>query len=116
MIRRVLTNLLSNAIKFSQERGIAQIEVGGYENEHECVYYVKDNGSGFDMQYAGKLFTLFQRLQSDRDYEGTGAGLSIVKRIIERHGGRVWADSKVRRCNILFFASQIVIMTNYSAL
>ena len=103
MMRRVLTNLLSNAVKFTKERQAAMIEVGSYEEEHEYVYFVKDNGCGFDMQHSGKLFQLFQRLHSEADYEGTGAGLSIVKRIVERHGGRIWADSKVNEGATFYF-------------
>ena len=103
MIRRVFTNLLSNATKFAKERQTVTIEVGSYEKEQECVYYVKDNGSGFDMQCSDKLFGLFQRLHSDADYEGTGAGLSIVKRIVERHGGRVWAEGKVGEGATFYF-------------
>ncbi len=104
MMKRVLTNLLSNAIKFTKYRKNPAIELGSYEKENECVYYVKDNGVGFDMRFADKLFNIFQRLHSDSDYEGTGAGLSIVKRIIERHGGSVWAEGKVNEGATFYFS------------
>ncbi len=95
LMRLVLTNLLSNAIKFSQPREDARIEIGGRVEENENVYYVKDNGVGFDMQYAGKLFGIFQRLHRKEEFEGTGVGLAIVHRIMSKHGGRVWAEGKV---------------------
>ena len=94
MIRQVLANLLSNAIKFTKPKETALIEVGGTREENENIYYVKDNGVGFDMEDADKLFTIFQRLHSQKDFEGTGVGLVIVKRVIEKHGGRVWAEGR----------------------
>jgi len=95
MIRQVMVNLLSNAIKFTRPRSEAVIEVGGAAEAEENIYYVKDNGVGFDMHYADKLFDVFQRLHLQTEFEGTGVGLAIVKRIIERHGGRVWAEGTV---------------------
>jgi PAS domain S-box-containing protein len=103
LIRQVLINILSNAIKFSRHREVPLIEVGGYGEETENVYYVRDNGVGFDAQYHDKLFGVFQRLHSSADYEGTGVGLAIVQRVIHRHGGRVWAESKVNEGACFYF-------------
>ncbi len=94
MITQVLQNLLSNGIKFTQARDSALIEVGGYTEKDENVYYVKDNGIGFDMQLGDRLFGLFQRIHASKGVEGTGIGLVIVKNIIEKHGGRVWAEGR----------------------
>jgi len=91
MMNQVLLNLLSNAIKFTQTRDAAVIEVNGHTENDESIYYVRDNGIGFDMQLSDKLFGLFQRIHSSNEVEGTGIGLVIVKNIIEKHGGRVWA-------------------------
>jgi PAS domain S-box-containing protein len=95
MIRQILTNLLDNGIKFTNRRGRAVIEVGGTAEGDGNTYYVRDNGAGFDMRYSDKLFGVFFRLHSQEEFEGPGAGLAIVKRIIERHGGRIWAEGKV---------------------
>jgi PAS domain S-box-containing protein len=95
LIKQVITNILSNAVKFTGTRDPAIIEVCGQAKENETVYTTKDNGVGFDMQFADKLFTVFQRLHSENDFEGTGVGLAIVQRIVLRHGGRVWAEGEV---------------------
>jgi len=95
MIRMVMHNLLSNAIKFGSTRAVSLVEVGALTDDKEAVYFVRDNGVGFDMQYADKLFGVFQRLHGVEEFEGVGIGLAIVKRIVNRHGGRVWAEGKV---------------------
>ncbi len=104
LLKQVFANLLSNAIKFTGPREIAVIEVGGRAEENEKIYYVKDNGVGFDMAHRDRLFKVFKRLHTEREFEGTGAGLAIVKRIIERHGGKVWAEGRVDEGATFYFA------------
>ncbi len=103
MIRQVWVNLISNAIKFTRPRETAVIEVGSRVEEDKNVYYVKDNGVGFDMQYVNKLFGVFQRLHSMEEFEGTGIGLALVQRIILKHGGTVWAEGKVNEGAVFYF-------------
>ena len=104
MMRQVLVNLLSNAIKFSRSRNPARINIGCSLEGNEATYFVSDNGAGFDMKFADKLFGVFQRLHSMDEFEGTGIGLAIVKRIITRHRGRVWAQGKVNEGATFYFA------------
>ena len=95
MMRQVWSNLILNAVTFTRHRPEAKIDIGGAQENGEVSYYVRDNGVGFDMQYADKLFGVFQRFHRREEFEGTGVGLAIVKRVVERHGGRVWADAAV---------------------
>jgi signal transduction histidine kinase len=102
-IKQVWVNLISNAVKYSQQKDLPVIEIGSTENNTEITYYIKDNGAGFDMRYANKLFGVFQRLHSDEEFEGIGVGLAIVHRIITKHGGRVWANGIVNEGATFYF-------------
>ena len=95
MLRQVIANLIGNAVKYTRGSDPSRISVSGAENDEELVYSVADDGVGFDMTYGHKLFGVFQRLHRVEEFEGTGIGLAIAKRIVERHGGRIWANGRV---------------------
>jgi signal transduction histidine kinase len=104
LVRQVWINLLSNAVKFTSKRERPSIEVSGASTATEHVYCVKDNGAGFDMRYYDKLFGVFRRLHSEEEFPGTGAGLAIVRRVVAKHGGRVWAEGKVDEGAAFYFS------------
>jgi hypothetical protein len=103
LLKAALTNLVSNAFKFTRRKERAEIEIGCREEEGRKTYFVRDNGAGFDPRYAEKLFGVFQRLHRAEDFEGTGVGLSIVQRIIQRHGGRIWAEAELGKGATFYF-------------
>ncbi len=103
LIRQVLSNLIGNALKFTSPKNATEIEVGGRTEGNENIYYVKDNGAGFDMNYADRLFKPFQRIHTEKEFSGSGIGLSIVHRIIARHGGRVWAEGEPGKGATFYF-------------
>ncbi len=104
LLKQVWLNLIGNAVKYSAKRAAPRIEIGGQVEGEENIYWVRDNGAGFDMRYATKLFGVFQRLHSQDDFAGTGVGLAIVQRIVSRHGGRVWAEGKPGEGACFFFS------------
>jgi light-regulated signal transduction histidine kinase (bacteriophytochrome) len=104
MIRQVWVNLISNAVKFTRDRPIGVIEIAAHlGDDGQWVYHVKDNGAGFDMRFANKLFCVFQRLHGADEYPGVGVGLALAQRIIQRHGGRIWAEGEVGKGAIFYF-------------
>jgi light-regulated signal transduction histidine kinase (bacteriophytochrome) len=104
LLRQVWVNLLFNALKFSGKQEAPVIEVSADRGTAETIYCVRDNGAGFDMRYAGKLFGAFQRMHSEQEFSGTGIGLAVVRRVVARHGGRVWAEAKVDEGAAFFFS------------
>jgi PAS domain S-box-containing protein len=104
MLRQVMINLVSNALKYSGKKSVSQVEIGAMANGDKMEYYVKDNGVGFNMAYYDKLFGVFQRLHGLDEFEGTGVGLAIVQRIIARHSGKIWAESKVNEGATFIFS------------
>jgi PAS domain S-box-containing protein len=107
MIKQVWLNLLSNAIKYTGKRPNANIEISSHQFDHSVQYSIKDNGVGFDMVYVAKLFAVFQRLHRIQDFSGTGVGLAIVKRIVEKHNGRVWAEGRLNEGATFYFSIPI---------
>src|SRR5207253_9888174 len=104
LLRVVLTNLVGNAIKYTRPRKLARIEIGTEANDRENIIYVRDNGVGFNLEYAGKLFGVFQRFHHADEFEGSGIGLATVQRIISRLGGRVWAEAKENEGATFYFS------------
>ena len=103
MMRFIFTNLISNACKFARKDESPEVEVGGNPGSNEIVYFVRDNGIGFDMRFAEKLFRVFERLHASDGYEGHGVGLAIVARMVRRHGGRYWAQGAVGKGATFYF-------------
>jgi light-regulated signal transduction histidine kinase (bacteriophytochrome) len=104
MIRQVWINLISNAIKYSSKREISQVEIGTFPQNGHTVFFVRDNGAGFNQQYAEKLFKVFQRLHSATEYEGTGIGLALVEKIVSKQGGSVWAEGEENKGACFYFS------------
>lgn len=104
LLQKVMVNLLTNALKFTQPHARAKIEIGALDESAATIIYVRDNGVGFDFRYVSKLFGMFQRLHSEEEFAGVGVGLAHVRRIIERHGGRVWAEGEIEKGATIWFS------------
>lgn len=107
LLKQVFVNLVDNAFKYTRRRSDATVEIGSSNIDGERVFFVRDNGVGFDMKYASQLFSVFQRFHRAEEFEGTGVGLAIVQRIIQRHGGRIWADAAVDKGATFYFTTEI---------
>ena len=103
LLKQVYANLIGNALKFSRNREHPLVEIGSFTEEGHLIFFVRDNGIGFDMRYSDKIFGVFQRLENTEEYEGTGIGLAIVHRIIEIHGGRIWVESEMDKGTTFYF-------------
>ncbi|HPH35402.1 MAG TPA: ATP-binding protein, partial [Methanoregulaceae archaeon] len=104
LLKQVYANLIGNAIKYSQKKEAPLVEIGSLTRDGQLMYFVRDNGIGFDMKYSEKIFGVFERLQTADEYEGTGIGLAIVQRIVEMHGGRIWVESQVDKGTTFYFS------------
>jgi light-regulated signal transduction histidine kinase (bacteriophytochrome) len=111
LIKLMVSNLLSNAIKFSGKQENIKIHIGCLAGKNESIYYIKDNGIGFDMKNASELFNAFHRLHNSLEYEGTGIGLALSKRILDKHEGRIWAESEPGEGAVFYFALPERIVT-----
>jgi light-regulated signal transduction histidine kinase (bacteriophytochrome) len=103
LLKQVWLNLISNAMKYSSRKDQPQIAIGAMQEPAGTVYFVRDNGAGFDMRYSDKLFKVFQRLHSQEEFEGTGVGLALVKRILDKHRGEIWAESSPGNGAVFYF-------------
>ena len=103
LMKQVWNNLIGNALKYSSKIKNAKVEIGSKKLNKKTVYYIKDNGAGFDMKDADKLFKVFERLHKSNEFEGTGIGLSTVERIITKHGGKIWAEGKLNKGAVFYF-------------